>query len=135
MMSPNGWRFWPPPAQKTTRSSVLPSAWRACGAPWPTANSAMQGCPAGRRVAELSNLNKPVGLLWAAHAAIRMQDLGRATTALEDLQPWGCGALRSMPSAPRSRPGLPPWRITGLRPSCVMAMRPVSYVIWGSTLT
>ncbi len=44
---------------------------------------------AGRRVAELSNLNKPVGLLWAAHAAIRMQDLGRATTALEDLAALG----------------------------------------------
>ena len=40
---------------------------------------------AARRVAELSKLNRPVGLLWAAHAALRMEDLGRASAALEDL--------------------------------------------------
>ncbi|MFI5200558.1 MAG: hypothetical protein ACHQXL_09325, partial [Candidatus Limnocylindrales bacterium] len=40
---------------------------------------------AGRRVADLSKLNRPVGLLWAAAAAIRMSDLNLATSALEDL--------------------------------------------------
>ena len=40
---------------------------------------------AGRKVAELSKLNRPVGLLWAAHAALRMRDLDRASAAHEAL--------------------------------------------------
>ncbi|MGH2513879.1 MAG: ATP-binding protein, partial [Candidatus Limnocylindrales bacterium] len=39
----------------------------------------------GRRVAELSSLNRPYGLLWAGYAAGRARDLDRTQAAVRDL--------------------------------------------------